>query len=426
MILAFKGAGKRTMHASWHLEHIAHTERHKDLLRKAEETRRNGSLGNRDGSAGRGTTAVTAEPTRLLESSLACFVRDALSLVLRSPSLARTLLRFARGQRRAARVRASWEARGLHVPPLMIASITETCNLRCAGCYAMAHRRDAADELATARWTGLFREASGLGISFVLVAGGEPFARWEVIEAAAGTPNALFAVFTNGLLISPRAVETLRQRRNVVPIISLEGPERETDSRRGRGVYRRVMQAMGRLRSAGIPFGASLTVTSVNLDVVTSPAFIRSLAEAGARIVFFVEYTPIQPGTEALALSEPQRIELRRRARAFHAERRALFVAFPGDEERFGGCLAAGRGFIHVDPKGRLEPCPFAPFSDTNVRDTSLAEALRSPFLAAIKENHGRLKETRGGCALWAERDWVRTLLPPAREERSDPEERVG
>ena len=186
------------------------------------------------------------------------------------------------------------------------------------------------------------------------------------------------------------------------------------------------MQAMGRLRAAGIPFGASLTVTSVNLDVVTAPAFIRSLVTVGVRVVFFVEYTPVEPGTEALALSETQRAELRRRVDAFHAERRALFVAFPGDEERYGGCLAAGRGFIHVDARGRLEPCPFAPFSDTSVRDSSLADALRSPLLAAIRENHGRLTETGGGCALWAEREWVRTLLPRASEENRDLEAKAG
>jgi MoaA/NifB/PqqE/SkfB family radical SAM enzyme len=361
----------------------------------------------------------------MFETSLSRFVRDAVSLVLRAPSLAGTMLRFARGQRRAARVRASWEARGTHVPPLMVASITESCNLHCKGCYAMAHRRGAENELPADRWNGLFREASELGISFVLVAGGEPFARWEVIEAAAGTPDTLFAVFTNGLLISPRAIEAIRRSRNVIPVVSLEGPERETDSRRGPGVYRRVMQSMGNLRAAGIPFGASLTATSVNLDVVTSPAFIRSLVDAGARVLFFVEYTPIEPGTEALALSEIQREVLRRRVSAFRAERRALFVAFPGDEEQYGGCLAAGRGFIHVDPQGRLEPCPFAPFSDASVRETSLAEALRSPLLAAIRENHGLLTETRGGCALWAERDWVRTLLAPAGEACGDVDERA-
>jgi MoaA/NifB/PqqE/SkfB family radical SAM enzyme len=347
----------------------------------------------------------TARPERLLEASLATFVRDAVRVALRAPSLLATMLRFARGQRNAARVRASWEVRGTHVPPLMIASITETCNLRCRGCYAMVHRGAPDSELPDARWRGLFREASRLGISFVLVAGGEPFSRPEVIEAAAATPGTLYAVFTNGLLIGPRAVSSLRRDRNVVPVISLEGPQRETDSRRGTGVYRRVMQAMARLRAARVTFGASLTVTS-------APGFIRSLTDAGARIVFFVEYTPVEPGTEALALSEAQRVELRRRVDTFHAERRALFVAFPGDEERYGGCLAAGRGFIHVDPQGRLEPCPFAPYSDTSVRAQPLAEALGSPLLAAIRENHGRLTETRGGCALWAERDWVRSLLP--------------
>ena len=105
----------------------------------------------------------------------------------------------------------------------------------------------------------------------------------------------------------------------MVPIISLEGPQRETDSRRGPGVYRRVMQSMGRLKAAGIPFGASLTVTSVNLDVVTSPSFIRSLVDAGVRIVFFVEYTPIEPGTEALALTE--RTPARRKPRSWLSSR---------------------------------------------------------------------------------------------------------
>ena len=414
------------MDANWYLAQTIHTERHKDFIRWAERAGRDDRLRAGSRPAKRRAAAAPASPSQMFETSLTGFVRDAVSLVRRAPSLAATLLRFARRQRRAARVRASWEARGTHVPPLMVASITESCNLRCKGCYAMAHRRRAENELPAARWSGLFREASELGISFVLVAGGEPFARWEVLEAAAATPDALFAVFTNGLLITPRTIASLRRSRNVVPVISLEGPERQTDSRRGPGVYRRVIQAMGQLRAARIPFGASLTATSVNLDVVTSPSFIRSLVDAGVRIVFFVEYTPVEPGTEALALSERQREVLRRRVNDFHAERRALFVAFPGDEEQYGGCLAAGRGFIHVDPQGRLEPCPFAPFSDASVRETPLAEALGSPLLAAIRGNHDRLTETRGGCALWAERDWVRTLLAPAPEAAGEADERAG
>ena len=45
----------------------------------------------------------------------------------------------------------------------------------------------------------------------------------------------------------------------------------------------------------------------------------------------------------------------------FHNKYRALFVNVPGDEKDFGGCLSAGRGFVHVSAEGDLEPCPFAP-----------------------------------------------------------------
>jgi MoaA/NifB/PqqE/SkfB family radical SAM enzyme len=88
-----------------------------------------------------------------------------------------------------------------------------------------------------------------------------------------------------------------------------------------------------------------------------------------------------------------------------------LFIAFPGDEDQYDGCLAAGRGFLHINPSGKVEPCPFAPFSDTDLRYGSLRDALNSDFLRNIRENHHLLKEGEGGCALWANRDWVAGIL---------------
>jgi MoaA/NifB/PqqE/SkfB family radical SAM enzyme len=88
-----------------------------------------------------------------------------------------------------------------------------------------------------------------------------------------------------------------------------------------------------------------------------------------------------------------------------------LFISFPGDEEQFGGCLAAGRGFIHVNPGGDLEACPLAPFSDVNINETRLQEALASPLLKRIRENPQLLEETAGGCALFAKRETVSALI---------------
>ena len=86
-------------------------------------------------------------------------------------------------------------------------------------------------------------------------------------------------------------------------------------------------------------------------------------------------------------------------------------VAFPGDEEKLGGCIAAGRGFVHVSATGDLEPCPFSPYSDTNLRNTSLKDALKSKLLQDIRAGEEKLARAKGGCALFENREWVQSLL---------------
>ena len=144
---------------------------------------------------------------------------------------------------------------------------------------------------------------------------------------------------------------------------------------------------------------------------ITDRQFIQDLYDLGCKLSFFVEYTPISEGTEHWLLTEKQREDLIIKRDSFRSDYRALFIAIPGDEEEIGGCLSAGRGFIHISADGDVEPCPFAPYSDTNVRDSSLRDALQSEFLKAIRQNHDQLHETEGGCALWVKRVWVRSLL---------------
>jgi hypothetical protein len=60
-----------------------------------------------------------------------------------------------------------------------------------------------------------------------------------------------------------------------------------------------------------------------------------------------------------------------------------------------------------------VEPCPFVPFSDTNLKHLTLRDALQSKMLKTIRENHGQLEETHG-CALWEKREWVRSLTKEA------------
>ncbi|MFO7696936.1 MAG: radical SAM protein [Anaerolineae bacterium] len=355
------------------------------------------------------------------DSAIRDLIGDALKLVARDPLAAASILRTLGHQRAAERRRASNTARGIPVPAMVIVSVTQNCNLHCAGCYAHALHNDPGPELSTAELGDILRQASDLGVSIALLAGGEPLLRGDLLELTQSRPEMLFALFTNGTLLDAPTVERLAHQRHVIPVLSLEGHQAETDARRGSGMHAHTLDTMARLRDRGLLFGTSLTATSQNYDVLCDRSYIQELVSQGCRLFVFVEYVPTVPGTEFLVLTGEQRATLPSLLEEMHASLPGLFVALPGDESLYGGCLAAGRGFVHINPQGRLEPCPFAPWSDTSLRDMPLAEALRSPFMAALRESDVHLTETAGGCALWSRRDWVTSLLGPAAVSEPEP-----
>lgn len=314
-------------------------------------------------------------------------------------------------QRRSVYIREKWMKQGVQSPPFMIVSITANCNLACKGCYSHAQHRNLEQEMSADKLRGVISEARELGTSVILIAGGEPLMRPEILDITKNYPDIIFPMFTNGLLLSETIITRLDKQKNLIPVISLEGGMIETDARRGDGVFDNVLRVMGRLGRKSIFYGTSITVTRENFDTVTNHGFISGLIAKRCGVFIYVEYVPSKPGTEDLTLTEPQKSRLRELLNEWGETYPAQFIGFPGDEELFGGCLASGRGFVHISPEGRLEPCPFAPYSDTNVKDMPLREALASDFLRKIRENHHLLKETRGGCALWENRAWVTSLL---------------
>ena len=349
--------------------------------------------------------------TGRMNKALRGLFRNALSISLGSPSMAFFILKSIWRQKKAAALRRKWDEKGVQVPPYMILSVTGRCNLRCKGCYAHAQHRTEEKEMSSERLAGVIREAHELGISVIMLAGGEPFVRPEILDITKNYPDIIFPLFTNGMLIDDDIIARLKEQKNVVPVISMEGYKEDTDGRRGEGVYQHIRDIARKLKNNGIFYGTSLTVTRSNYPTVTDDSFLRGLADEGCRLFFFVEYVPFKEGTEDWVLTDSQRAELLELTGMLKSEIPALFIAFPGDEEKYGGCMSAGRGFVHISPNGSLEPCPFAPFSDSSILDIPLKQALKSEFLKTIRNNHGQLVETSGGCALWEKREWVQSLL---------------
>ena len=365
-------------------------------------------------------TFNTKSTAPAFERALVLFFFQAVRLGLVSPRLFFKALRIFLSQKRLAAVRKKYRESGVDVPPLIIFSITKRCNLTCKGCYAMALSKSEGSELGEQKIDRILVEAQDLGVSIVLIAGGEPLTRPNILPLLASFPSMIFPMFTNGLLIDDAAVAVLKKNSNIIPVLSLEGNKAHTDQRRGAGVYDGVIRKIGTLRRAGVLCGISLTVTQDNFATVTSDAFIEHSVRQGCLLFFFVEYVPVDSATDHLVLSDDQRNAMTRISAELTNRFKALFIAFPGDEEQFGGCLAAGRGFVHINPTGDVEPCPFAPYSDASLRGLSLREALKSPFLYRIRRHHGLLTEGKSGCSLWENRDRVLSLLHENHPEARD------
>lgn len=348
----------------------------------------------------------------IMNNAIRRMVRDGLVASLTRPASAFALLKMMKNQKIATDVRKAQLKNGFHIPPFLIVSITRKCNLQCKGCYSNHFAQmDKDSELSTENWIRVLSDADRLGVSFVLVAGGEPFSRKDIIDITSRFPNIVFPVFTNGTLINSDTVAELKRHRNIIPVFSLEGSADMTDSRRGEGIARILGEKLSLVKKASLFSGISFTVTSENIDIVTDPSFIKELSLKGASLFFFVEYVPVTDNSEHLVLSDEQRKSLAVRIDKIRSSQKGVFVSFPGDEEAMGGCIAGGRGFIHINASGKVEPCPFAPYSDSDLKEMDLLEALSSPLLKKIREGEASLKSVSGGCALWSNREAVKKII---------------
>ncbi len=358
----------------------------------------------------------TFDIQKYMQGGVERIIRDSLRATLGNLRAQTFFLRFAKASKKAAGKRTESEKQGLHIPAFLIASITSNCNLHCAGCYSRCSGAttdcEPEDQLTASEWGRIFEEAEELGINFILLAGGEPLLRKDVIEEAAKQKNILFPIFTNGIFLRKDNLGFYDEHRNLLPVISIEGDRERTDSRRGKGVYDHLLSAMEGLKERDLLYGVSVTVTSENLSEVTSEEYLRDLSDRGCKLVIYVEYVPVTSESTDLALSDDQRDQLLagvNQVRVSHPE--MVFVSFPGDEKSSGGCLAAGRGFFHINSRGGAEPCPFSPYSDINVRDTSLKDALNSPLFHSLQENGLLLEDHKGGCVLFEKKKQVEDLL---------------
>jgi MoaA/NifB/PqqE/SkfB family radical SAM enzyme len=300
---------------------------------------------------------------------------------------------------------------GVAVPWTILIDPTSACNLNCIGCWAGKYKKS--DTLNIKTIDRIINEAKEMGIFFIVLSGGEPTIYPDLFEIFRRHPDVGFMMYTNGTLIDDAMADRMLEVGNVSPAISLEGFRESTDARRGKGTYDKIMAAMDRLKSRGIIFGVSLTVTRQNVDeLFGSDDFIDHIIDKGAVYGWSFHYIPVGKDTEFdMMITPEQRAKLAYRVPELRTNKPFFLADFWNDGSFTGGCIAGGRRYFHINAKGDVEPCAFVHFAIDNIKEKSLREVLQNPLFKAYQKHQPFTDNMMAPCPIIDHPQELRTIV---------------
>jgi hypothetical protein len=95
---------------------------------------------------------------------------------------------------------------------------------------------------------------------------------------------------------------------------------------------------------------------------------------------------------------------------------------FQNDAEYVGGCIAGGRRYLHINANGDVDPCVFIHYSDSNIRQKTLLEALRSPMFMAYHDGQPFNENMLRPCPMLENPEKLRAMVNKAGAHSTDPQ----
>ncbi len=307
-----------------------------------------------------------------------------------------------------------------NIPWAILVDPTSACNLHCVGCWAAEYGNKL--NLSFEELDDVVRQGKELGVYFYLFSGGEPLVRKkDIIRLCEKHPDCMFTAFTNGTLIDEEFADEMLRVKNFAPAISLEGFDEATDSRRGKGVYDKVIKAMKILHEKKLVYGISCCYTSANYKAITSEEYLNMIIENGAYFVWYFHYMPV--GNEAspeLLPTPEQREYVYKQIRNYRSTHPLFTIDFQNDGEFVGGCVAGGRRYLHINANGDAEPCAFIHYSDSNIREKSLLDIMRSPLFMAYHDGQPFNDNMMRPCPMLENPEKLRKMVEQSKAKSTD------
>lgn len=175
------------------------------------------------------------------------------------------------------------------------------------------------------------------------------------------------------------------------------------------------------LKQKKLIYGISACYTSANFESITSEEFFDSLIEKGAYFIWYFHYMPVGNDASPELMPTPQqRTETYRRIRHYRASKPLFAMDFQNDAEYVGGCIAGGRRYLHINANRDIDPCVFVHYSDSNIREKTLLEALQSPMMMAYHDGQPFNENMLRPCPMLENPDKLREMVAKTQAHSTD------
>ena len=301
--------------------------------------------------------------------------------------------------------------KGQTFPPFLYVSITNSCNLRCQGCWVDVDKPQSL--ISFDDMDRLIGNAKEHGNSFFGILGGEPFLHPDLMAILKAHPDCYFQIFTNGHAITDMMASELRSAGNATPLVSVEGTEAVSDVRRGRkGVLNRTLAGIEACLRHRLITGVATSVCQSNFDDLVRESWIDKLIDMGVHYTWFHTYRPVGPiANPQLALTAEQGLQLRRFVLDMRNRKPIGIVDAYYDDQGQALCPAATGISHHISPFGDVEPCPVIQFANESIQDNRgdlFKTMTESPLLEDFRRTAAKATQ---GCIVLERPDLLKQVV---------------
>ena len=257
------------------------------------------------------------------------------------------------------------------IPWAILMEPTPACNLKCKKCFNSNNLNS--NSLSYETISRVVKQEKELGGYVYAYLGGEPLIKKdEIIKIAENNKDALFLIATNGTLIDKGFIERVVNVGNIMFAINIDGFEKETNTRKGDGVYKKIINSIDILKQYKVGFGFITLYDDENIDCIISERFIDFMIKKGCLFGGFFN--------NGNSTSKNNITKVQKTIEKYSENKAILLASFNNEDEEKKPKFLADKSYIYIDCSGNINPSLFERKSNINIKNMDLVEALQFPI----------------------------------------------